>query len=62
MTILYVKIIVDGRTIFEKDRLYELNKEFYLPFGYHYIDIIFKNPTIFGLGPSISINGYASLE
>lgn len=59
---MYVKIIVNGQTIFEGDRLYELNKEFYLPSGYHYIDIIFKNPTIFGLGPAISINGYASLE
>jgi len=60
---MYVKIIANGQTIFEEDHLYELNKEFHLPYGYYYIDIIFKNPpTIFYLGPSISINGYVSLE
>jgi hypothetical protein len=55
-----VKIVVDGRVVYDNPRTYNVNFEYSLGFGYHVIHVIIGNPTIFGLGPTIFVSGSIS--
>jgi hypothetical protein len=55
-----VKIVVDGRVVYDNPRTYNVNFEYSLGFGYHVIHVIIGNPTTFGLGPTIFVSGSIS--
>jgi hypothetical protein len=55
-----VRIVVDGRVVYDNPRTYDVKFEYRLRFGYHIIHVIIENPTIFGLGPAIFVSGSIS--
>ena len=59
---MYVKIIVDGQSVYEKNNIYNVNYNDNIGFSYHTVHIIFQNPTVFGLGSYIQISGTVSIS
>ncbi len=57
-----VKVVVDGRAVFEKSRTYAVDFEYSMGFGWHTVHIIISNPTVFGLGKSILVTGRVWLQ
>jgi hypothetical protein len=55
-----VRIVVDGRVVYDNSRTYNVKFEYGLGFGYHVIHVIIGNPTTFGLGPTIFVSGSIS--
>jgi hypothetical protein len=59
---MYVKIVVDGQSVYDKNNIYDVNYKYNMGFGYHIINIILQNPTLFGLGSRIQVSGIVSVD
>lgn len=57
-----VKIIVDGKTVYEGSNLYKLNYSYDMGPGYHITYVIVENPPeLDKLGPTIHVSGKVSI-
>lgn len=59
---MFIKVIVDGQAVYEKDKIYDVNFEHRMAFGQHTIHIIIKNPSLLGLGSIIQVSGKVSIS
>ena len=56
---MYVKIVIDGQTVYDKNNIYQVNFQQGIELGVHTVQIIIQNP---GLGSNIQVSGQASVS
>jgi len=59
---MYVKIVVDGQAVYDKNNIYQVNFQHSMGFGSHTVQIIIQNPSLLGLGATIQVSGKASIS
>jgi hypothetical protein len=57
-----VRVIVDGRVVYDNPNCYIAEFEKSLGFGHHNVIVEITNPTIFGLGKTILVSGFVAYD
>jgi hypothetical protein len=59
---MYLKVVVDGKKVYEETNIGDVYFQQILGFGFHTVQIIIQNPSIPVLGPTIQVSGTASIS